>query len=478
VFARDFHHGAEMSPGPPPHDDALSAWLSEHGARFEDELKGLLRIESVSTDPAYAETLAECAERVAADLRALGVEDVEVVATPGNPIVVASHVVDPDAPTLLIYGHYDVQPADPVELWDSPPFEPTVRDGRLYARGAIDDKGQVHLHLKALEARLRSGTGLPVNVKLVIEGEEEIGSPNLADFLAANAERLACDAVVVSDTGMLAPGVPTIAVGLRGIAYLEVHVEGPKGDLHSGEYGGAVVNPANALASIVAALKDDDGRVAIPGFYDAVRPVTDADREQLAALPHSEDDLLTETGAPALGGEAGYSSLERIGFRPTLDVNGLLSGYTGEGAKTVLPAKAMAKISMRLVPDQDPTEIERLFTEHVKSLSPEGVRVTIRPHHGGLPWVADPKHPVFEAAASALRRTFGRDPVYVREGGSIPIIPLFERTFGAPVVLLGFGLPGSNLHAPNEWIDLATYHQGIETVARFYDEVALVGRVS
>jgi acetylornithine deacetylase/succinyl-diaminopimelate desuccinylase-like protein len=462
-----------MNANPP--NRHMSAWLSEHRARFEDELKALLRIESVSTDPAYARQVAACAERVAADLRAIGVDDVAVVGTPGNPIVVASQVVDAGAPTLLIYGHYDVQPADPVELWDSPPFEPTERNGRLYARGAVDDKGQVHLHIKALEARLRSGAGLPVNVKLVIEGEEEIGSPSLATFLEANAERLACDAVIVSDTGMMAPGVPTIAVGLRGIAYVEVHVQGPKGDLHSGEYGGAVVNPANALAEIIAVLRDADGRVAIPGFYDHVRPVTDADRERLAALPHSDEELLAETGAPALGGETGYSNLERIGFRPTLDVNGLLSGYTGEGAKTVLPAMAMAKISMRLVPDQDPKDIERLFTEHVRSLAPEGVTLTVKPHHGGLPWAADPAHPVFEAAAAALRRTFGRDPVYVREGGSIPIIPLFERTFGAPVLLLGFGLPGSNLHAPNEWIDLATYHQGIETVARFYDEVAAVG---
>lgn len=460
---------------PPVSDDSLHAWLLEHRSRFEDELKALLRIESVSTDPAYRERVAACAEQVAADLRAIGVDDVEVVATPGNPIVVASHVVDPAAPTLLVYGHYDVQPTDPVELWDSPPFEPTERDGRLYARGAVDDKGQVHLHIKALEARLRSGAGLPVNVKLVIEGEEEVGSPNLAEFLAANAERLACDVVVVSDTGMMAPGLPTIATGLRGITYLEVHVQGPKGDLHSGEYGGAVVNPANALAGIIAALKDDDGRVTIPGFYDEVRPVTAADRERLSALPHSDSELLTETGAPALGGEKGYSSLERIGFRPTLDVNGLLSGYTGEGAKTVLPAKAMAKISMRLVADQDPERVERLFTEHVRSIAPEGVTVTIRPHHSGHPWAADPTHPVFEAAAAALRQTFGRDPVYVREGGSIPIIPLFEQTFGAPVLLLGFGLPGSNLHAPNEWIDLATYHQGIETVARFYDGVAAIG---
>ena len=452
--------------------DALTSYLAENADRFLEELKALLRIPSVSTDPAHVADVAACADLVASDLRAIGVGDVEVVPTPGNPIVVASHVVDPGAPTILVYGHYDVQPEDPVDEWESPPFEPTVRDGRLYARGAVDDKGQVHVHMKALEARIASGARLPVNVKLVIEGEEEVGSTNLAAFLAGHAERLACDAVVVSDTGMLAPGVPTIAVGLRGIAYMEVNVQGPRSDLHSGEYGGAVVNPANALAGIIANLKDDDGRVTIPGFYDAVRPVTDADRERLAALPHADDELLAETGAPALGGEAGFSTLERLGYRPTLDVNGLLSGFTGEGAKTVLPARAMAKVSMRLVPDQDPADIERRFIEHVHALAPEGVTVRIESRHGGHAWAVDPEHPVFEAAAAALRASFGRDPVYVREGGSIPIIPLFERTFGAPVLLIGFGLPGSNLHAPNEWLDLATYRLGIETVARFYDEAA------
>ena len=453
-------------------DDRLTAYLSEHRDRFVEEMKELLRIESVSTDPSRAAGVAECARSVADALRAAGVDEVEVIPTDGNPIVVGSHVVDPDAPTILVYGHYDVQPEDPVELWDSPPFEPTEREGRLYARGAIDDKGQVHLHIKAVEARLASGVGLPVNVKFAIEGEEEVGSTHLAAFLDEYSDRLACDAVVVSDTGMLAPGVPTIAVGLRGIAYLEIHVQGPKGDLHSGEYGGAIVNPANALAEIIAGLKDDEGRVTVPGFYDDVRPVTPADRERLSELPHDDAELIEQTGVPALGGEAGYSTLERLGFRPTLDVNGLLSGYTGEGAKTVLPAKAMAKVSMRLVPDQEPGTVEAQFIDHVRSLAPEGVRVDVRRHHGGLPWAVDPEHPIFEAAAVALRRTFGREPVYVREGGSIPIIPLFERTFGAPVLLLGFGLPGSNLHAPNEWIDLETYHKGIETVARLYDEMA------
>ena len=450
-------------------NDQLSAWLSANADRFVEEMADLLRIPSISTESQYAESVAECAEKIAGDLRAIGIDDVEVVATDGNPIVVAQHIVDPDARTVLIYGHYDVQPVDPVELWDSPPFEPTEREGRLYARGSIDDKGQVHMHMKALEARLATGLGLPVNVKMIIEGEEEVGSPSLATFLAANAGRLACDVVVVSDTGMLGKGIPTIATGLRGLAYMEVYVQGPAGDLHSGGYGGAVVNPANALAEIIAGLKDDDGKVTIPGFYDRVRDISQADRENMRRLPHSDEAFLAETGAPALDGETGYTTLERIGFRPTLDVNGMLSGFTGEGAKTVLPAKAMAKISMRLVPDQDPGEIEQLFTDHVMRLAPTGVTVEVRPHHGGWPWAADTSHPVYEAATEALRASFGRDPVFIREGGSIPIIPLFEQTFGSPVLLLGFGLPGSNLHAPNEWIDLETYHQGIETIARFYE---------
>ena len=452
-------------------NDTLKSWLSANSDRFVEELKDLLRIPSISTEPEYADSVAECADKIAADLNAIGIDDFEVDATAGNPIIIAQHIVDPSAPTILIYGHYDVQPVDPVDLWDSPPFEPTERDGRLYARGSIDDKGQVHMHMKALEARLATSVGLPINVKLVIEGEEEVGSVQLETFLGENVERLACDAVVVSDTGMLGKGIPTIATGLRGLAYMEVHVQGPAGDLHSGGYGGAVINPANALAKIIAGLKDENERVTIPGFYDRVREVPEADKESMRALPHTDEAFLAETGSPELGGEAGYTTLERLWYRPTLDVNGMLSGFTGEGAKTVLPAKAMAKISMRLVPDQDPDEIARLFTERVQRLAPAGVTVEVREHHDGWPWAADPAHPVFDAADAALKAAFGSDPVYIREGGSIPIIPLFEQTFKAPVVLLGFGLPGSNLHAPNEWIDLATYHQGIETIARFYDEL-------
>jgi len=453
----------------------IQGFLSEHRARFEEELKDLLRIPSISTDPAHLQDIVACAEHIAASLRTMGIEDVEVVPTPGNPIVVAQRIVDPSVPTLLVYGHYDVQPVDPVELWDSPPFEPTERDGRLYGRGTVDDKGQVHIHLKAIEARLATGAGIPVNLKLVIEGEEEIGSPNLETFLRENADRLACDAVVISDTGMLAEGMPTIAVGLRGLAYMEIFVDGPATDLHSGSYGGGVANPANALAEIIASLKDENGRITIPGFHDAVRPITDADKADMAALPFTDEDFLQETGSPSVAGEAGFTTLERLGYRPTLDVNGMLSGFTGEGAKTVLPAKAMAKVSMRLVPDQDPDAISRLFAEYVESIAPEGVTVTVRSHHGGQPWAANPESPVFGAAAAALEKAFDAEPVFMREGGSIPIVPLFQEMFDAPVVLLGFSLPGANLHAPNEWIDLATYHMGIATIANLYDEVASRG---
>ncbi len=386
--------------------------------------------------------------------------------------MVADKIVDPDAPTLLVYGHYDVQPVDPEELWDSPPFEPAYRDGRLYARGTNDDKGQVLMHIKALETRLHGGFGLPVNVKLCIEGEEEIGSVNLESFLRSAADRLACDAVIVSDTGMLGIDIPSIGTGLRGIAYLEVFVEGPAGDLHSGSYGGAVVNPAFALAQIISKLKDDDGRVTVPGFYDNVRPISEKVREEVRALPYTDEEFLEETGAPALGGEVGYHTLERLWYRPALDVNGMISGFTGDGAKTVLPAKANAKISMRLVADQDPDEIAELFTKYVESLAPDGVTVRVVPSHGGWPWAGDPDSPLFEAAAQALEAAFGRRPVYIGEGGSIPIIPLFEEVLKGPVLLLGFAPPGGNAHAPNEWMDIATYHKGIETIARLYDEVA------
>ncbi len=451
-----------------------ASYVRSNRQRFESELAEFLRIPSVSTDGEHAADVRRAADWLAESIRSAGFDDVEVIATEGHPIVVASLVSDPSAPTILVYGHYDVQPADPVELWTSPPFEPDVRDGRMYARGAIDDKGQVHMHVKALEARLAGGDGLPVNVKLVFEGEEEVGSRNLEAFLQGHSDRLSADAVVISDTGMFSRELPSMVVGLRGIAYVEVRCRGPKSDLHSGSYGGAVVNPANALCRIVADLKDDQGRVTIPGFYDRVEPVSETEAVGLAALPFDEAAFIEETGVPALDGEAGFSHLERLWYRPTLDVNGLLSGFTGQGAKTVLPSHAMAKISMRLVPEQDSAEIARLAGEHIRSLAPNGVEVEVREIHGGQPWASNPDSPLFEAGSAALEKTFGRRPVFVREGGSIPIVPMFESLFG-PVMLLGFGLPGSNLHAPNEWIDLGMYRRGIETLADLYDEIARRG---
>ncbi len=451
----------------------LNDYLESNRDRFERELFEFLRIPSVSTDPTHRDDVRRCARWLAEALAEAGLQEAEVVDTEGHPIVLAEHVVDPDAPTLLVYGHYDVQPVDPLELWESPPFEPTLRDGRLYARGATDDKGQVHLHLKAVESRLRSGSDLPVNLKFVLEGEEEVGSEHLLGFVEENADRLACDAVLISDTNMFSPDHPSITVGLRGMVYVEFSVTGPAGDLHSGSYGGAVVNPLNALASMVAALHDPERRITIPGFYDDVRPMSEAERASLEELPFDEERYRREeVGAPALGGEAGRSTLERIWYRPTLDVNGIVGGFTGEGAKTVLPSEARAKISCRLVPDQDPGEIQEALIRYVESLAPEEVRVEAVPHHSAEPWAADPEGPLFEAASEAMAGAFGRRPVFIREGGTIPLVPRFERHLGAPVLLLGFGLPGSNMHAPNEWLDREMYHRGIATVARLYDEIA------
>ena len=375
------------------------------------------------------------------------------------------------APTVLIYGHYDVQPPEPLELWTSPPFEPTLRDGRIYARGSVDDKGQLYLHIKAIEAHLRTAGRLPVNVVVVAEGEEEVGSEHLIPFIEAHAARLKADAIVISDTTMVGAGIPTISASLRGIAYFELHVEGPSTDLHSGAYGGAVVNPAVALARILASLHDDEGRIAIEGFYDDVR-VDPEYRRELARVPFDEAKFREETGAPALGGEAGFSTVERLWIRPTCDVNGLLSGYTGEGSKTVLPARAMAKVSFRLVPDQDPRRVERLFREHVERVAPAGVRVTVRALHGGDPWRARLGGPLYEAAARALEKAFGRAPVYAGEGGSIPIVPAFERVLGAPVLLMGFGLPGENAHAPDEWMSLENFEKGTHAAAALLAELA------
>ncbi|HEX8696167.1 MAG TPA: dipeptidase [Longimicrobium sp.] len=435
------------------------------------ELNEWLRIPSVSAKSEHRGDTAAAAEWLAGRMKAAGLA-AEVIPTDGHPVVLGEwRGAGEGAPTLLVYGHYDVQPAEPLDEWQSPPFEPTVRDGKLFARGSVDDKGQVYLHLKAVESLLADGGALPVNVVFLVEGEEEVGSPNLGQFLGANASRLRCDAVLIHDTTMFAPGLPSITIGLRGLAYMEVRVQGPATDLHSGAYGGAVVNPANALARIIAALHDERGRVTVPGFYDKVRELTPPERQAIAGLPFEEETLRAEVGAPKLGGEQGYGPLERIWARPTLDVNGLLSGYTGEGAKTVLPARAMAKVSMRLVPDQDYKEVESAFTDHVLSLAPEGVKVEVEALHGGQPWYAEPSGPVFDAARRALARAFGREPVTIREGGSIPIVQQFQEILGAPVVLIGFGLPGENAHAPNEWMSVENFHKGAEAVALLYEEL-------
>ena len=449
----------------------LDRFLTENDARIHDELFEFLRIPSVSARSEHRPDMMRAAEWLAARMRDIGLTT-EIVPTDGHPIVVGElRKAGDDAPTVLIYGHYDVQPAEPLELWESPPFEPTVRHGRIYARGAVDDKGQLYLHVKALEAHLRARGSLPVNVIVLAEGEEEIGSTNLASFIESQAKRLACDAVIISDSSMFAPGLPSILSSLRGLAYVQIDVQGPAVDLHSGSYGGAVINPATALAHIIASFHDEQRRVTIPGFYDKVREWPREVRERIRELPFDDAKFLEEVGAPALGGEEGASTLERIWMRPTCEVNGLLSGYTGEGAKTVLPSSAMAKVSFRLVPDQDPEEITALVREHVERVAPDGVTVTVRTMHGGRPWRADLAGPLYDAARRALATAFEREPVIVGEGGSIPVVGDFERILGAPVLLIGFGLPGENAHAPNEWMSDENFVKGTRAIAALWDEL-------
>ena len=453
----------------------LDSYLSANDRRIRAELFDFLRIPSVSARSEHRTDVAYAADWVAGSLRACGL-DATVHGTAGHPIVVGEwRKAGTSAPTVLIYGHYDVQPAEPLELWTSPPFEPTVRDGKIFARGSVDDKGQLFLHIKAIEAHLAARGTLPVNVIVLAEGEEEVGSTNLERFVEENAELLRADAVVISDSSMFAPGLPSILSSLRGLAYFQIDVEGPASDLHSGSYGGAVVNPAMALARILATFHDSEGRIAIPGFYDSVRPVSKALIAEIRALPFDEENFLRETGASALGGERGFSTLERIWIRPTCEINGLLSGYTGEGAKTVLPAKAMAKVSCRLVPDQSPTEIGRFMEAHLKRVAPAGVRVTVTHLHGGRPWRAELDGPLFDAARRALAAAFGREPVITGEGGSIPVVGDFERILGAPVLLMGFGLPGENAHAPNEWMSEDNFVRGMRAAAVLWDELGHAG---
>ena len=446
-------------------------FFSTNKSRIRDELFEFLRIPSVSARSEHNADTKRTAEWLAAAMAKIGLTT-KIHPTAGHPIVVGEWRGAPGAKTVLIYGHYDVQPAEPLELWDSPPFEPTIRDGKIFARGSVDDKGQLYLHIKALESLLANGGKLPINVIVLAEGEEEVGSVNLEKFVKDHAKELACDCVIISDSTMFAPGLPSILSSLRGLAYFEINVQGPAGDLHSGMYGGAVINPAMALARILATMHDADGRVAIEGFYDDVRDWGDAARDAIRKLPFDEKKFLDEVGAPSLGGEKSYGVLERLWARPTCEVNGLLSGYTGEGAKTVLPAKAMAKVSCRLVPDQLPEKIEKLMAAHVKKVAPKGVTVKVEHLHGGRPWRNEPKGPFFEAARAALKEAYGKEPVVTGEGGSIPVVGDFERILGAPVLLIGFGLPGENAHAPNEWISVENFEKGMVAMAGMYSRMA------
>ncbi len=451
--------------------DPLS-FVEDHLGRFRTELYDFLEIPSISAKSEHDGDTRATAAWLAERLDEIGLT-VEVVETPGHPIVLGEwREAGPDAPTVLIYGHYDVQPPEPLELWESPPFEATERDGRIYARGAADDKGQLYMHVKALEA-LKATTGaLPINVVLLAEGEEEVGSPNLVPFVQANRERLACDVVLISDTGMFAEGVPSVGFSLRGLAYFEVHVRGANSDLHSGEYGGAVANPLNALSHIISSLHDDERRIAIDGFYDDVVDWDAETRATIASLPHSDEAFGGALEVAELAGETGFSTLERLWIRPTCDVCGILGGYTGEGAKTVLPNHAMAKISFRLVPDQTPERIKELFESHVRRVTPPGVEVEVVELHGGRPWRARVDGAAFEAAAAALREAFGGEAVPMGGGGSIPIVVEFEEILDATALLVGFSLPGCNLHAPNEWLSIENFEKGIGALVVLYQKLA------
>jgi len=448
-------------------------YIQERRSAFVEELKGFLRIPSVSTKSEHKADMLKAAEWLVEQMRGMGLEHAEILPTAGHPVVYADWLHAAKKPTALVYGHYDVQPAEPLELWTTGAFEPTVRNGELYARGAVDDKGQVFMHLKALEAHLKTTGRLPVNVRLLIEGEEEIGSPSLDAFVAKNKDKLQADVVVISDTAMIAKNAPGITVGLRGLVYFQIDMEVAKSDLHSGGFGGAIENPAMALAQLLAKLKDRNGRVAIPGFYDDVRRLPAEERRALARLPFSEKKFQRDLGAPALFGEKGFTTLERLWARPTLEVNGIYSGFIGEGAKTVLPCRAMAKVSMRLVPNQDPSKIARLFVQHVKRLAPKTVRAKVTEVSGrGTPWLVPTDHPSLQAVARAIEKGFGKKPVYSRTGGTIPVVATLDRLLKAPILLMGIGLPDENAHAPNEKLDLDNLHHGMLSAAYLFEELA------
>lgn len=442
-------------------------YVNENKQRFLDELFELLRFPSVSADPKYKADVLKTADYVADKLKTAGAEKVEICQTAGYPIVYGEKIIDKSLPTVLVYGHYDVQPADPLELWKTPPFEPTIRDEKIYARGACDDKGQFYMHVKAFELMMKTDS-LPCNIKFMIEGEEEVGSANLGIFVGQNKERLKADVVLISDTSMISLEHPSLETGLRGLSYVEVEVTGPNRDLHSGVYGGAVANPATILAKLIASMHDENNHITIPGFYNDVVELSAKEREELNKAPYNETEYKTDLEVNELWGERGYSTLERTGTRPTLEVNGIWGGYIGEGAKTVLPSKAFAKISMRLVPNQNSDEITRLFEEHFEKIAPKSVKVKVSPHHGGEPVVTPTNSIAYKAAQKAILESFGKEPIPTRGGGSIPIVALFEKELGIKTVLMGFGLDSDNLHSPNEKFDIANFYKGIETIPLFH----------
>jgi len=442
-------------------------YIDKNQERFLNELLDWLRIPSISADPAFADDVHKAATFVADKLRSVGAENVSIEETAGYPIVYADKIVDSSKPTVLVYGHYDVQPSVPDELWKTPAFEPDIRDGNIYARGACDDKGQVYMHVKAFETMMQTDS-LDCNVKFMIEGEEEVGSTNLGIYLRNNVEKLAADVVLVSDTGMIANDIPSIDTGLRGLSYIQVEVTGPNIDLHSGTYGGAVGNPINVLCDMISSLHDENRHITIPGFYDKVDTMSDADRAEMAKTPFSLDAYKAELEVGDVLGEKGYSTIERTGIRPTLDVNGIWGGYTGEGAKTVLPSKAYAKISMRLVPSQTSSEISEMFKNHFESIAPKSVKVNVSLHHGGEPAVTPTNSKAYRAASRAMETTFGKKPIPTRGGGSIPIVALFEEVLGLKTVLMGFGLDSDAIHSPNEKYGIFNFYKGIETIPYFF----------
>jgi len=445
-------------------------YINSNREKYVEELKDFLKIPSISTLVANKSDMITAANFISKKLNDAGMENVKIIETKGHPMVYADWLHTPGKPTVLVYGHYDVQPVDPVDLWDSPPFEPTIKDGNIYARGATDDKGQMYMHIKSVEAYFKTLGKLPLNVKFIIEGEEEIGSGNLEEFVNNNQEMLKCDAVMISDTSLYGPGIPTLTYGLRGLCYMEVEVTGPNRDLHSGTFGGGVDNPINVLAEMIAKLKDSNGKIKIPGFYKDVINLTKKERENFKTLPFSEKQYAKDLGVKELKGEKGYSTLERVWARPTLDCNGIFGGFTGDGAKTVLPSKATAKISMRLVPNQDPKKIGKLFSSYIKKIAPKTVKLEIKDLHGAYPIATSLDDKATQAAADAIAKVFGKKTVFMREGGSIPIVVTFAKKLKAAPVLMGMGLNTENLHSPNEHFNLNHFQLGILSSAYFFDE--------